>query len=856
MAGKQYLDLDGLSLYDRLIKGYIKDNGGGSIVPITYSELKDLRDNSQLTPGQLYRMTDYETTTLQENTRSAGHLFDLILMATSESELNSHAYATTHEGYEHYFRYCNLSAWEILYDMDNNANKYKWADPVNGKGIIYYMKDEYGNECGYDFKNIQFRRWYINASAPFWTPPDYERGEYVTEYGGQENIGQKIKIDYWCHNENTGYIKLNSVHEFRWFIHRYLTQEELEMLEHEFGMSGVDSPPLIDNTKKYMWLFSNTFHNQGGYGGQNALLELRDEDEHWFYTFSWHENKQWSTTLDATTKEETFIGSQYKCPENNLVRNDLIVEYLLSEDGGRTVQWCALPNNILFVNNGNTINNRIINCYNCIIAQEASNINMSNSELVCAGGNFPQITINIQNCSTCVFPEAPNNLIMVTNSILSSQTGDVVACSAIFNKGTARVLDIRSSNSIYDLRGTLNNCKIRYSTYVALNYNPITKNSFEFSDGELIHVTRAYIGGPHNKFRFVSNLIMYFSNSQFIEIDGPAQYANGDSSSSINSCQNIKIGFGKNIKINSGCQNIEIGYASQYIYNKKNACSDLVFGQECKNIKLATGCRGNKFGNNVKYVTLNQYCTDNIIMDNCGEETNPIVFNNRCSWNIIENNCKDIEIGDDSNNNRIKSYSQTVNIFMDVFLAEIGHRATAVNISSSSKRIKVGDVCSNSTVGGEDIVVGNMCEFINCSGAHSVTIGNTCNNIRVNGDCIHVGDYCQKIEILGGSSELTIGDYCYALIISGLKNSVFEGNNHNIRFNNEAGGSTYNARVSVGLKGLTEQDRLLLNIGIINNKQELVYVMSGDKYLVYWYTGELNKSFKYKRTPTGSWING
>jgi hypothetical protein len=34
---------------------------------------------------------------------------------------------------------------------------YEWADPVSGRGVIYYLKDEYGNECAYDFKNIKFR---------------------------------------------------------------------------------------------------------------------------------------------------------------------------------------------------------------------------------------------------------------------------------------------------------------------------------------------------------------------------------------------------------------------------------------------------------------------------------------------------------------------------------------------------------------------------------------------------------------------------------------------------------------------------------------------------------------------------
>ena len=34
-----------------------------------------------------------------------------------------------------------------------------------GKGVIYYMKDEWGNECPYDFKNIQFKRYAVTATA-------------------------------------------------------------------------------------------------------------------------------------------------------------------------------------------------------------------------------------------------------------------------------------------------------------------------------------------------------------------------------------------------------------------------------------------------------------------------------------------------------------------------------------------------------------------------------------------------------------------------------------------------------------------------------------------------------------------
>ena len=34
----------------------------------------------------------------------------------------------------------------------------------NGKGTILWMKDEFGNECAYDFKNVQFKRWKVTDS--------------------------------------------------------------------------------------------------------------------------------------------------------------------------------------------------------------------------------------------------------------------------------------------------------------------------------------------------------------------------------------------------------------------------------------------------------------------------------------------------------------------------------------------------------------------------------------------------------------------------------------------------------------------------------------------------------------------
>ena len=137
--------------------------GGGGIQEITWSALKTLRDGGNLTPGQFYRITDYTCTTTQTDTQSAGHLFDIIVLALSETHLSEIAWAEHHSG-DTYFSNSNLSAWELKYCLDNDTTRFDWADTTNGRGVIYWMKDEWNNECPYDFKNIQFKRQLTNGS--------------------------------------------------------------------------------------------------------------------------------------------------------------------------------------------------------------------------------------------------------------------------------------------------------------------------------------------------------------------------------------------------------------------------------------------------------------------------------------------------------------------------------------------------------------------------------------------------------------------------------------------------------------------------------------------------------------------
>lgn len=133
---------------------------------INWSNLVSLRNSNQLIPGMQYRITDYHTTTSQANTKSANHQFDIIVTADSTNKLNESARAIQHAG-DTYFSNCNLAAWKIWYCLDNDSHRFAWAESnrgKGGKGVIYRMIDEYNNDCPYDFKNIQFVRYYSTSA--------------------------------------------------------------------------------------------------------------------------------------------------------------------------------------------------------------------------------------------------------------------------------------------------------------------------------------------------------------------------------------------------------------------------------------------------------------------------------------------------------------------------------------------------------------------------------------------------------------------------------------------------------------------------------------------------------------------
>lgn len=140
------------------------------MIEITWKTLQNMRRISKLIPGQMYRITDYITTVANDpEAQSAGHPFDIVVMALSANSLSEHALAMPSvRDTDGYFANAKLEAWKVWYCIDNDTTRFQWADTANGKGVIYRLVDEWQNDCPYDFKNIQFKRYkIINGSQQY-----------------------------------------------------------------------------------------------------------------------------------------------------------------------------------------------------------------------------------------------------------------------------------------------------------------------------------------------------------------------------------------------------------------------------------------------------------------------------------------------------------------------------------------------------------------------------------------------------------------------------------------------------------------------------------------------------------------
>lgn len=108
----------------------------------------------------------------------------------------------------------NLTGWRLQYCLNNDTDRFSWANTNSGKGVIYWLKDENGNECFYDFKNIQFLNSDNNIYEYTFLKPDTNSDNSKNVYlniitpSSSHELSKNILIDN-C-NCNTIYISSNN----------------------------------------------------------------------------------------------------------------------------------------------------------------------------------------------------------------------------------------------------------------------------------------------------------------------------------------------------------------------------------------------------------------------------------------------------------------------------------------------------------------------------------------------------------------------------------------------------------------------------------------------------------------------
>ena len=160
-------------------------SGGEKLIEVTYGELVEIRNRFELIPGAFYRITDYQTTTSQENTSSAGHQFDVIVLALSMNTLSEDAWAIQHAG-DTYFSKCNLNAWKLKYCLDNDTNRFAWAIPIeyDSSGCYFPENVVNGNSFVTPFKPVYTEKFDDENSGEY---DGFEEGDYFTTWGYNNN---------------------------------------------------------------------------------------------------------------------------------------------------------------------------------------------------------------------------------------------------------------------------------------------------------------------------------------------------------------------------------------------------------------------------------------------------------------------------------------------------------------------------------------------------------------------------------------------------------------------------------------------------------------------------------------------
>lgn len=460
----------------------IEDKLSSNIVEILHEDLRETRYTGELIPGQLYRIIDYQCTTTQADTISANHQFDIIVLALSNNKLAEECWAVQHEG-DTYFTDCNLAAWKLWYTIDNDKTKYKWADETNGKGVIYRMIDEFGNDCPYDFKNIMFKRYIVNE---------------LSKYFKNNSI---LLIDTLAINRNFGYLYV--------------------------GITGGNSDTNIfqnsDNISNSRWFYTFSFLKTVNNITDNTVKSLM--------------------TLDVKHPYNNIIKNRQQASLTSKLPNNVLINYTDTINVTKIFDNTIINSFDITILN-NCYSNKFDSCHEIFLYNNCYKNKFDNSLTIAIGENsFDNIITSSQNI--IISSECSSNRINKSNTIIMpSMCGENIFdnnCSHIhlandcyrnkFDNAKYIIFGIKYSgnfllNEIESLYGYIENCVFEsalYYLYLDNNsvsndiisnihflkgkYNTSVSNPMRFSIGQFwdlpCEVTVIPTGNKNSKYTYV-----------------------------------------------------------------------------------------------------------------------------------------------------------------------------------------------------------------------------------------------------------------------------------------------------------------------------------------------------------------
>ncbi len=738
--GDTYIDEDTETLYCKTQNNGNADDwspildqlgGGGEVIECTCNELRGLRYNGNLKPGCYYRITDYIA--------DAGHAFDIIVLALTNTALSETAKAVQHEG-DTYFNGQHLEKWNLRYTLDSGTY-----------GTITYMRDDKNNSAYYDFKNYLFVKTINDEQVSCYT------------FCGYGNDGfEDLSLNSYFQNNHIGY---NSIANVLFESSSYANKVGMNIGDNSSG--NLIQSNASDYNGSYCSIGNNSNGNTISAGSYNCSIGNNSNGN--TITSGSYNNKIGNFNSGVTISNGSY---------NNIVGNYASSGSLIS-NGSHDNQIGNYAHFTLYA----TSSYNVIEDYATLVCDSMSaggNNNrvgrMSNVTLNGTGANFNEIydqCIGVKLSSGCQRNKIYSSYVELDggcqDNVIESPCKMWGGCCSNKIKQGSDSYHEQGGNFLIELgsgaSGNVVGMRCYSTIYIKGYSNVVGDNCSSISIG-----TTGDNGGGNG------NIIGSYCSSVSIAA-ASGQWSNKN-----------EIGLSaSNITIGNNSESNKIGDRCSGITIDGNSKSNVV-GDDCSGITIDGNAKSNVVGDNCSTVHIYDYAESNKIGDKCSGIT---IYSSHDQYvtresigNKIGYGCSGITLGE---NYEVDENEYTL---IGCSSNEIGSECNTILVKSNSERNKIGDGCDTITIGsqGNDNRFGNGCSSITLAdGASENKFGEGCHDITFQSGGQKnnsLGDGCYSIVLGGGEQHNSFGDGCYSITLrnGGSSNNRFGNACHDINF--------------------------------------------------------------------------